>query len=68
MNSTQIMGIVLVVVGAILLFFGLQQSDSPVDQISEAFTGRFTEDTMWYLIGGIAAIVGGGLMAILARR
>lgn len=68
MTGTQIVGIVLLVVGVVLLFFGMQQADSPADQITEAFTGRFTEGTMWYLVGGIAAIVGGGLMALFARR
>jgi hypothetical protein len=30
-----------------------------MDQVSNAITGRFTDQTMWYLILGIAAAVGG---------
>jgi hypothetical protein len=67
MNAMRIVGIVVLVVGVVLLFFGMQQAESPADQITEAFTGRFTQGTMWYLIAGIAAIVGGGLMALFGR-
>ncbi|QKT04276.1 DUF3185 family protein [Ectothiorhodospiraceae bacterium 2226] len=68
MSATQIIGVVLLVIGAVLLFFGMQQADSPVDQVTEAVTGRYTDETMWYLIGGLALIVGGGLMALFGRR
>jgi uncharacterized membrane protein YidH (DUF202 family) len=62
MSQNQIIGIVLVVVGVVLLIFGMNASNSAADQISEAFTGRFTEATMWYIIGGIVLGVIGLLM------
>jgi uncharacterized membrane protein len=68
MSPIRIIGIAVLAVGVVLLFFGLQQADSPVDQISEALTGRYTEGTMWYLIGGIVAIVVGGLLALFGDR
>lgn len=67
MASQKLIGIVLLVVGLILLYFGLQASDSVGEQVVETFTGRFTDETMWYLIGGAAAIVAGGFIAFVRK-
>lgn len=46
-------------IGVILLVIGMNSSHSTVDQLSNTFTGRFTDNTMWYIIGGIGTgIVG----------
>lgn len=59
MSSNKIIGLVLLVVGIILLYFGYQSSQGLDDQISEAFTGNFTDTTIWYyVLGGVAAVVG----------
>lgn len=59
MKDTKLIGIVLLVVGVILLYFGWQSSESIGDQLTESLTGRFTEETMFFIIGGaIAAVVG----------
>jgi membrane protease YdiL (CAAX protease family) len=59
----RILGIALLVVGIILIFFGIQSGDSLANQMSETFTGTPTDRTMWYWIGGIVlAIVGAGLL------
>jgi hypothetical protein len=68
MSGIRVLGIILVVIGAVLLYFGLTSSHSLVDQASQALTGRYTRDTMVYIIIGIVAVVGGGLAAVLARR
>jgi drug/metabolite transporter (DMT)-like permease len=67
MSSTKIIGIVLLVVGAVLLFFGYQSSQAVGDQIVEAFTGRFRDLTMWYLIGGAAAVCAGVFLAFFKK-
>jgi drug/metabolite transporter (DMT)-like permease len=67
MGTAKIMGVVLLVVGVLLLFFGWQSSESVGDQISETLTGRFTDETMWYLIGGAAAVVAGAFLALVKR-
>ena len=67
MAANRILGIVLLVVGLILLYFGWQSSQSVGDQVTETFTGRFTDSTMWLLIIGAAAAVGGVLLAIIKR-
>jgi drug/metabolite transporter (DMT)-like permease len=67
MGTGKILGVVLLVVGVLLLFFGWQGSESVGDQISETFTGRFTDETMWYLIGGVAAVIAGAFLAFFKR-
>ncbi|MCC5887058.1 MAG: DUF3185 family protein [Gammaproteobacteria bacterium] len=67
MNTNQILGIVLLVVGAILLFLGYQASQSISEQVVESFTGRFTDSTTWYFILGAAAAVGGFLLIAFRR-
>lgn len=64
---SKLIGVVLLVVGIILLYFGWQASQSMGGQLSETLTGRYTDETMWYLIGGAAAVVAGGFMAIFKR-
>ena len=62
MTHTNIIGFVALTVGAVLLFFAWRGSQAPMDQMSEALTGRFTGNTMWYLLGGIVAVVVGAGM------
>ena len=58
-NQSRIIGIVLLVLGVGLLVVGLNSSHSAVDQLSNTFTGRFTQSTTWYILGGaVAGIVG----------
>ena len=57
MRMTQILGAVALVIGLVLLGFAYQASNAPMEQVSDALTGRYTNQTMWYLIVGIAAAV-----------
>ena len=68
MSSRAVLGIVIAVVGVVLLYFGLTSAHSFVDQASETFTGRFTQQTMIYIVLGIVALVAGALTAISSRR
>ena len=68
MSGRSVIGIVLAAVGVVLLYFGIIASDSLVDQAAKTFTGRFTQQTMIYIILGVVALVGGGLTALSARR
>jgi hypothetical protein len=68
MSGNRIVGIVILAVGIVLVIFGLNASQAPLDQVSQTVTGRFTQTTMMYLIIGIIAIVGGGLLALSGRR
>ena len=68
MNSKSIVGGVLLVLGVVLLIVGMNSSHSVADQVSNTFSGRFTQDTMWYIIGGIAVGVLGLLMLMFGVR
>lgn len=67
MGSSKLVGIVLLVVGIGLLYFGYQSTQSIGNQLSETVTGRFTDETMWYLIGGAAAAAAGAFLAFFKK-
>jgi uncharacterized membrane protein len=68
MNSQGVIGGVLLVVGIVLLIVGMNASHSVADQVSNTFSGKFTQATMWYIIGGIALGVLGLLMLLFGFR
>lgn len=68
MSSRGIFGIILLVVGILAFSVGLNASNSLTDQVSNVLTGRFTENTTWYMIGGIAAALAGLLMLVSGFR
>ncbi len=68
MDNKRLAGIVLIVVGAVLLYFGFQASDAPLEQARESLTGDYSDRTMLYLIGGAAAAVAGVALLALGRR
>lgn len=58
-SGKRLIGIALLVIGAILLVVGYNASQAPVEELTESFTGRFSDETMIYLIGGaVAAVIG----------
>ena len=62
--SSKLLGIILLVVGVILLIFGWNASQSLGDQVTETLTGRFTDETMWYIIAGAASVVVGAVLTL----
>ncbi|MBL8669238.1 MAG: DUF3185 family protein [Alphaproteobacteria bacterium] len=68
MNAGRLAGIAILAVGVVLLIVGFRSSEAPVDQISNALTGRYTDRTMWYMVGGAVAAVVGGVLAVLGKR
>ncbi len=68
MSGVRIIGIILAIVGAVLLYFGLNGSHSLIDRADQTLTGHFTQQTMVYIILGIVALVGGALTALVGRR
>jgi hypothetical protein len=66
--NKRVIGIVLLVVGAVLLYFGLQATDAPLEQVRETVTGDYSDQTMLYLIGGAAAAVGGLALLVVGSR
>ncbi len=66
--NMRVIGIVLLVVGAVLLYFGLQATDAPLEQVRESVTGDYSDQTMLYLIGGAAAAVGGIALLLVGSK
>lgn len=63
MLISKLAGLVLIVVGGILLYFGYSATESALETVTETVTGRFSDTTTMYLVGGAAcAVVGVGLL------
>lgn len=67
MNQMRTVGIVLLILGAILLYFGYNAATSPMEEVGEAMTGRYSDETMMYLIGGGVSAVAGLFMTLRGR-
>lgn len=66
MNRT--LGLVLLAVGLVIFGFGINASMSLTDQVVEGVSGRYSNTTMWYILGGLAMVVAGGSMAFLCNK
>lgn len=64
----RILGFALLVVGLVILGFGLNSTQAVGEKVVENISGRYTSNTMWYIIGGIGLIVGGGALALFGRN
>ena len=64
MSQQRIVGIVLIVVGMVVLMIGMNSSHSVADQVSNSIIGRFTRETMWYIIGGGTAALFGFILLL----
>ncbi|KKO49147.1 membrane protein [Arsukibacterium sp. MJ3] len=59
----KIIGLALLVVGAVLLYFGFNAYNSTASEVTELVTGSPTDNAVWYLVaGGLAAIIGLGVL------
>jgi LPXTG-motif cell wall-anchored protein len=64
-----VIGIALLIVGGVLIIFGMQASASVRSRLSELFTGAPSDRTIWLLVAGVAAaLVGLGLLLAGRRR
>jgi len=68
MTSQRIAGIALLVGGVALFLFGMNASESVADQVSEFFTGNFSDTTVWTIAGGVASAVAGVLLLLAGGR
>jgi hypothetical protein len=67
-STRKILGLVLLVVGAVLLYFGAQATDAPLEQARERLTGDYSDQTMLYLICGSAIAIGGIALLLTGKR
>jgi hypothetical protein len=66
MSLLRLLGLALLLLGVALLMIGMHSSNSMADQMHNTFTGRFTDTTTWYILGGsVSGVL--GLVMILAE-
>jgi hypothetical protein len=64
----RVIGFVLLAVGIVLLILGISAADSLASEVSEFFTGNPTDRSVWLMIGGVAGIIAGGVLAGLPGK
>lgn len=68
MNAPRLVGLVLLILGIVLLIFGINATHAIGERAVETVTGKYSEGTMWYIVGGIVGIVAGGALLIFGRH
>ena len=68
MNNGRIIGLVLLLVGAALLFYGFSASESVSSEFSELFQGAPSNKAIWLLIAGAVVAVIGIVQLARGRR
>ena len=68
MSLWRLVGVALLIVGLGLLYFGWQATEAFDEQIREAVTGQYSDETLWQLIGGAAAAVVGLLLVLFGGK
>ena len=59
-----IVGLAVLALGVVLLIFGFNESHSFSSDVSRVFTGNPTDKSMWFIIGGAAAVIVGLFIAL----
>lgn len=59
-------GIALIIIGVVLLIWGVDSSNSFGNEVSKTFTGSPTDRTIWLIVGGIASAVVGLFLTLRA--
>lgn len=64
MGIRRILGLVIFIVGMFLLIIGIRSTHGINEKIVNEVKGRYTNETLWYIIGGSALIIVGGSIII----
>ena len=64
---SKIPALAILVVGVVLLVFGLQSSDSITSNVSQAVTGAPTDKSIWLIVLGVIGVLSGGLGLVFRR-
>ncbi len=67
MSPQRILGVVLLVLGIVLFAFGWNATDTVTEEVSEGLTGKYTDETMWYIIGGLVVAIVGLALTLFGR-
>jgi hypothetical protein len=60
-------GIALLVVGVVLIVFGMNAADSLGSRVSRLLTGTPSDKAIWLFVGGIAIAIIGLIMSLSGR-
>ncbi len=63
MPMLRILGIGIGAAGIVLLVLGIMATDTFGEGFMKSFTGHYSDQTVWFIAGGAAGIVVGGIMA-----
>ena len=61
MNTRRTLGLAALAIGVVFIGIGFNATEAPLDQIHNTLTGRYTDATMWYFVGGFVGLIFGGL-------
>ncbi len=59
----KVIGLVMLAVGVAALIFGINATQKVPEKAVEKASGKYTDNTMIYILGGIALVVGGGTLS-----
>ncbi len=62
------LSIVFLVIGVVLLIYGINASNSVSSTVTQAVRGTPTDRSIWFIVLGIIGIVGGGLGMFIKRE
>ena len=68
MSALRLLGLGVIVVGAVFLIVGIDSTHAPLEHVSHAVTGTYTHETMLYITGGLAAIIAGAVLTVMQPR
>lgn len=63
MHLTRIIGFAIMLFGIAVLVFGILATAEFGEKVVQEFTGHYTDKTMWYILGGVAAILVGAVIS-----
>lgn len=68
MTISRIVGIVLLAAAAVLLFFGIQATGTFGEKVVEGVTGKYTHNTMVYIVSGVCAAAAGLALVVFKGK
>lgn len=68
MTPLRILGLTLLALGVVLLVIGLNATETVGEELRQEFTGQYSDETIWYIGGGVVAIVAGLALSLFGSR
>jgi len=65
---SQLLGVAALIVGVAFVALAYHASNSMLDQLTDKFTGRYSDRTVWYFMVGIAGAGVGAYLLLAGRR